>query len=311
MAEAPLISVVVPTFNLAEFLPRTLDSILAQAYRPVEIVVIDGGSRDGTVDILRDYSQRHEEVRWISEPDDGPADAVNKGFNLARGDIGAIQSADDVYYPGVFDEVMEIFRAQPGVGMVYGHADAIDVDDHVLTTAQYPDFSWEAIFAIGVALPQSSVFFRMGVVREMGGWNAAYYSADLDFWFRMLLRTRPIRLDKVLSAWRVRPEQRTRPEQYQALWDGYWRMIEDCEELKAAPRRVRRLAYASRHLFALQFHPTGNIWAQRWHVLRALPGHPTFWRYYPPGRIKRLAPGFSRAQRSVRRLRRALATRRG
>lgn len=306
MDQNPLISIIVPCLNLADFLPRTLQSVLDQTYRPIEIVVVDGASTDGTVAVLREFAGRHPEIRWLSEPDEGPADAVNKGLELASGDVGAIQSADDVYLPGTFETVVATFSQNPDAGMVYGHCDAIDLNDKKLTTARYPPFSWESFFAISIALPQSSVFFRMDLAREIGGWNPAYYSADLDCWLRMILRTRPVWIDQSLSAWRARPGQRTRPEHYKALWDGYWRMIEECEELKTAPRRVRRLARASRHLLALQFHPTGDIWPVRWHALCALAGHPTFWRYHPPGRINRIAPGFSRIQHLRRRIRRAL-----
>jgi glycosyltransferase involved in cell wall biosynthesis len=306
MTQAPLISVIVPSFNLAAFLPRTLDSILGQSYRPVEIVVVDGGSSDGTVEILRDYSARHPEVRWISEPDEGPAEAVNKGLALARGEIGAIQSADDVYTPDVFEEIVSTFERYPDHGMIYGHCHGLDERDRVVATAKYPPFSWESLFAIAFALPQSSVFFRMSIARQTGGWNPAYYSADVDFWMRIALRTQPLLLDRVLSAWRVRPGQRTRPEHYQALWDGYWRSIAECQDLKGAPRRVRRLAKASRHLLALKFHPTGNKWSVRWHVARALPGHPTFWRYYDAGYMRTLVPGLRGVETFLRKLRRRI-----
>lgn len=308
MTEHELISVIVPSFNLAEFLPHTLNSILEQSHRPLEIVVVDGGSTDATVDVLRDFAEIYPEVRWLSEPDDGPADAVNKGLKLARGSIGAIQSADDIYYSDVLELVMETFRAHPGHGMVYGHTAGIDWENRVVGGSRFPAFSWESFFGISICLPQSSVFFRMEIAREIGGWNPSYFAADLDFWLRMSLRTRPLLIDEVLSGWRVRPEQRTTVQNSQAIWDGYWRMIDESDELRRAPRRVRRLARASRHLLALQFHPTGDLWSVRWHALRGLLGHPTFWRYHPAHRMARLVPGWPTSKRLVRRIRKRISS---
>src|SRR5438046_444877 len=98
-----LLSVVVPSFNHNRFIGRTLDSILNQSYRPLEIIVCDGASTDGTVETLRRYAALHPEISWLSEPDSGPADAVNKGLARIKGEIAAIQNSDDIYYPGAFD----------------------------------------------------------------------------------------------------------------------------------------------------------------------------------------------------------------
>lgn len=278
-AAAPLVSIIVPSFNHGRFLPHTLDSILAQSYRPIEILVMDGASSDGTVGILRDYAARHPEIRWISEKDGGPADAVNKGFAMARGEIGAIQSSDDLYISGAIEAVVQVMRDRSDCGFVYGDLDCIDADGKFLGSAQVPQFSWEAFFGIALCIPQSSIFFRMRLAREVGGWTSQYYGCDLEFWLKLLLRTRAIKLPFALSAWRIYPEQRTRPERYGRIWKDYWRMIADSPDVKRAPLRVRRLALASRHLLALKMHPTGNGLALRWHALMGFFLHPTFWRY--------------------------------
>src|ERR1051326_4695486 len=114
----PLFSVIVPSYNQGRYLRQTLASILDQGYRPLEVIVVDGASKDETVDVLKSFAHVPE-LRWISEKDRGPADAVNKGFAMATGEFMAIQSADDVYYPGALETAAEYFAANPDCGLVY------------------------------------------------------------------------------------------------------------------------------------------------------------------------------------------------
>src|SRR6185436_19107774 len=110
-----LISVVIPSYNQGRYIRETIDSTLAQDYRPIEVLVMDGASKDETVDVLQSYDA--PELQWISEPDRGVVDAVNKGLARARGEIIAIQSSDDVYVPGAFSAVAQ---AMPGFELVFG-----------------------------------------------------------------------------------------------------------------------------------------------------------------------------------------------
>ena len=276
-----LLSIIVPSLNQNRFIESTLDSILAQSYRTFEVLVIDGASSDGTVETLRCYAARYPELRWVSEPDGGPADAINKGLAMARGDIAGIQSADDIYYPGAFDAVIELFNSDPDLGFVIGDYSGLDERGCVLYSEQIPEFSWEAYFARSMSIPQSSIFFRLDVASSIGGWNAAYYCCDLDFWLRLLLRTKAGHVSRVLSGWRLYPGQRTSGKVAARLWSDYRQMIRDCRDLKSAPLRVRRLARASTHLRALRFYPKKDPWAVRGHLLIGWLLHPTFWRYYP------------------------------
>ena len=106
MSRLPLVSIVTPTFNMARFLPETIESVLSQDYPRIEYIVMDGGSTDGTVDLLRRYEGR---LRWISGRDEGQADAVNKGFRLCSGEIFTFLNADDVYYPGAVNAAVRAF----------------------------------------------------------------------------------------------------------------------------------------------------------------------------------------------------------
>ena len=292
-----LVSIIVPSFNQNQFIARTLDSILSQAYRPLEVIVCDGASSDGTVETLRRYAAVHTELRWLSEPDSGPADAVNKGLALARGEIAAIQSSDDIYYPGALETVAKIFQREPDCGFVIGDYNGINERDEILYSEKIPEFSWEAYFARSLCIPQSSIFFRTALARALGGWNSKYFSCDLDFWLRLLLRTRALHAGCILSGWRLYKGQRTHsPASAAPIWRGYWQMIEDSEDLRLATPRVQQLARASRHLLAPMFHPTGKAWAIRWHLLLGFLQYPTFWRHYPWSLLRWL-PGLTLVHR--------------
>lgn len=296
-------SIIVPSFNQAPFLARTLDSILGQDYPALEIWVADGGSTDGSVGILEGYARRYPQLHYLSEPDRGPADAVNKGLARVTGDIIGIQSSDDVYYPGALHAVAAVFHEDAGCGMVYGDLDNIDEHDRVLYTRRFPDFSWPAFFGLSCCLGQSSIFFRRTVAREAGGWNRAIYGCDLDYWMRLALRARTRHLPRVLSGWRRYEGQRTRPDQFRRIWDGYWKMIDESTELQSASPSIRRLARASKHLMALRAPPSDSKWTLWKHLLIGAWLHPSFWRYNPPGIVGAPLPGFNVARVLYRRLR--------
>lgn len=290
-----LLSIVMPSFNHGRFLPAALDSILAQDHRPLEIIVVDGASKDDTVAVLERYAERHPELRFLSEPDKGPADAVNKGLAMVRGELIGICSADDTYHPGALSKVVRAAQAHPDAGFIYGDVVGIDADGKALGADPLPDFSWEAFFAIGLAIPQGSIFFRTSVQRQVGGWNAAYYGCDLDFWLRILFRTRALHLREPLSSWRMHEQQRTRPDAVARIRRDYARMIEESPEIAAAPARIRRLARASSLLWCF-LEPGPNLWPARRDALKALFLHPGYPRYLPRQRLLRLVPGYGRVR---------------
>lgn len=290
-----LISVIVPTRNRAAFLATALDSILGQSHRPLEVIVVDGASTDGTDQVLRDYAARWPELRWISEPDDGPAGAVNKGLAMARGDWIGIQSSDDLYCPEALADVAQFIRDNPGCGFLYGDVRGLGEDERPLAATRHPEFSWEAMFGIALCLPQGSIFFRGDVARETAGWNSKYFGCDLDYWLRLMMRTRAAKVPKVLSLWRVHGGQRTRQEHFPSILEGYRRMIADSEDLARASPRLRRLAAASCSIMALNFDASAGPWRRRRYALAALLRHPTFWRYQPRARLVGLLPGYRTA----------------
>lgn len=304
ISATPLVSILIPSFNAGRYLRITLDSIFSQDYRPLEVIVADGGSTDETLEILREYAAHYpDQMHWLSEPDHGPADAVNKTLRLARGEIAAIQSADDYYHPGAIGAVVDLMTRAPECSLVYGDVDNVGDTGCFIGTRRMPDFSWESFFGISCCLPQGSIFFHMGLAREIGGWNLEYYGCDLDYWLRLCFRTQPRHLPLALSAWRRYQGQRTNPKAFRRIWDDYWRMIDTSADIAAAPAHVRRLAKASKHLLVLRCPPSTSRWTIWKHLIIGAWLHPGFWRYNPIGMISRHLPGITPVRWLYRRVR--------
>ena len=155
--DKPLVSVIVPSYNQGKFLQETLDSIFSQDYRPLEVVVIDGASKDDTVSILERAAAEHPGLRWVSEPDDGPEHAINKGLEMVKGEIAAIQSSDDIYFPGAIRAAVETFAQHPEAGIIYGDARSIDADgNHVSGPTRYLPWTLKRYLAGAPSSPRAA-----------------------------------------------------------------------------------------------------------------------------------------------------------
>lgn len=269
-ASRPLVSIIVPSYNQGRFIAQTIESILAQAYRPLEIVVVDGGSSDETLDVLRSFANCPE-LRWSSEPDQGVADAVNKGLARARGTIAGIQSSDDYYLPGAVEAVVGEF-ADESVGLVYGDVQKVDVGGGEIVRTQLPGFSLERFLAKITWIPQPAAFFRLSLARALGGWNERYFVADVEFWLRLAFRARIVKLDRVLGARREHGAQRDK--QAKAIRESYTRMVDESEDLRGAPRRVRRAATCGRYLHDLRYGAARSDWERTRYLWKAVLAYP-------------------------------------
>lgn len=190
-SELPIVSVITPSFNQSPFLERTILSVLSQDYPNLEYIIIDGGSTDGSVEIIRHYEDRI--TSWSSEPDLGQTDAINKGFGRAQGEILCWLNSDDTFRPGAIREAVEYLQSHPEIGMVYGIAYYIDEQDRVLGRFPMGQIGYAQLRRGGNAIAQQASFFRRRVWQMVGPLDPSfYYAMDWDLWVRIAAVT-PIR----------------------------------------------------------------------------------------------------------------------
>ncbi len=186
----PLVSIITPSYNQAAFLEQTIQSVLRQDYAQVEYVVIDGASTDGSLDIIQRYTDRLD--GWISEPDSGQAEAINKGLRDSRGEIVAWLNSDDLYLPGAVTSAVAVLEADPSLGMVFGDAITVDADGRPLNQLAFGD--WQLVDLMGFRIIcQPAVFMRRAVLEKAGFLDPSYhFMLDHHLWLRMA-RLAPIR----------------------------------------------------------------------------------------------------------------------
>jgi glycosyltransferase involved in cell wall biosynthesis len=185
---------------MARFLPETIESILSQDYPNIQYIVMDGGSKDGTVEILESYGSRLE---WVSERDGGQSDAVNKGFQRARGEIFTFLNADDIYYPGAVRAAVEAFARQPEAGVVYGNAWYTNEDGSRLRRYPVQPFDYDLLGHLCFVCQPAS-FLRSDVWAAVGGLDTSLHlTLDYDLWLRIAERYKMVYLDRDLATSRM------------------------------------------------------------------------------------------------------------
>jgi glycosyltransferase involved in cell wall biosynthesis len=178
---SPTLSIITPSLDQASFLEAAIQSVLQQGCEELEYCVVDGGSKDASIEILTRHSSA---VRWISEPDRGQADAVAKGIRMTRGGVLGWLNADDFYSPGALSEVARHFRTDPDLMLLYGNAHHVDELGNFLEAYPTCDFNLAAL-AYHCFICQPACFFRRSLLDAAGGLDTALqYAMDLDLWIR-------------------------------------------------------------------------------------------------------------------------------
>jgi glycosyltransferase involved in cell wall biosynthesis len=186
----PLVSIVTPSFNQAQFLEQTILSVLGQDYPRIEYIVMDGASDDGSVEIIR----RHEDriASWTSERDKGQTDAIRRGFARSTGEILAWLNSDDLLAPSAVRIAVDALRRFPDAGTIYGDRLHIDAKGNVIGINRMPAF-YPSMFRRNITLPQETVFFRREAYEKAGGLDESLaFSMDFDLWVR-LAKVAPVR----------------------------------------------------------------------------------------------------------------------
>ncbi len=197
----PRVSLVTPSYNAAPYLRAAIDSVLDQDYPNIDYLVMDGGSTDGTLELLRGYGAK---VRWVSARDDGQADAIARGFAQTGGAILGWLNADDVLKPGAVRAAVEALRAHPGAALVYGNADFIDAGGETLGPCTVVEpYSRQRLLHYGDYIIQPAAFFTRQGYDAVGGLDTTlHWAMDWDLWIRLSRNYDVVRLEQNLASYR-------------------------------------------------------------------------------------------------------------
>ncbi|HEX6085684.1 MAG TPA: glycosyltransferase family 2 protein [Thermoanaerobaculia bacterium] len=297
-----LVSIIVPSFNQGRYIRETLDSILSQDHRPLEVLVLDGGSKDETVDVLRSYGDLPE-LQWWSEKDRGVIDAINKGCARARGEIVAVQSSDDLYTPGAVTAVVDAFRSDPALGLVFGDVEYIDAASRVVGRTHLPPFDVYEYVGKMTYIPQPSAFFRAEAMQAVGPWREDIsYAADAEFYLRVALRYRVRQLDRLLGRYRYHDEQRdTMSERILRDWRAAVEPL-----TRDGDRKLRRYARSGIDLASLRYEPESRWLRRTMAAYHAMLVNPAVLRSEEFRRTRDLFPGRYPIWKTLSRMKRLL-----
>lgn len=233
----PLVSVITPSYNQGRFIRATIESVLSQDYPRIEYIVMDGGSRDETVAVLKEYGNR---LRWVSEPDGGQTNAINKGLGMATGEIVAYLNSDDLYLPGTVSRVVEAFARNPPVDIVYGDFHAIDERGVVMDRIKTIPFDHQILLYDANFICQPASFYRARLIDEIGSFDEAlHFLMDYEFFLRAAKRRAKFRmLPHYLAAIRYHGQCKT-------LSDGVYPWIEERRLLKHRYTRAKLRGHPS------------------------------------------------------------------
>jgi len=179
----PKISIITPSYNQGEFLERSILSVLNQNYPNLEFIIIDGGSNDGSVEIIKKYAKYL--AYWVSEKDKGQSDALNKGFVRTKGEIVGWQNSDDIYLPGAFLKVAQFFKQNPKIDIIYGNRFDIDENDNIIGESRFTKFSRIVYQYNGISLGTQSTFWRKELFSKIGYFDSnLQFAMDYEFFLR-------------------------------------------------------------------------------------------------------------------------------
>jgi glycosyltransferase involved in cell wall biosynthesis len=242
----PLVSIITPSFNQAHFLSETIQSVLSQDYPALEYIIVDGGSTDGSVEIIKQSADKL--AWWISEPDQGQTDAINKGFAHAHGEIFAWLNSDDTYQPGAITQAEESLLSHPEAALVYADANLIDDQGNIIGRFPSRQTDLPRLLQGSVHIPQQTTFFWSRFWKQVGPLDPSFHFAmDYDLWVRLAKLAPLIYIPQLWANFRLHGEGKsaTMDERcYPEMIKVYRREGGGRISLLAARWRLRRLLYA-------------------------------------------------------------------
>ncbi len=247
LSPQPLVSIVTPSYNQAAYLETTIRSVLEQDYPSVEYYVMDGASTDGSVEIIRKYTDRLN--GWVSEKDRGQGDAINKGLARANGEIFAWVNSDDYYLPKAISFAVKTFEQNPDAALVYGDMLAVDQSGQTLNVIRYKQYSLDDLLCFQI-IGQPAVFFRREAYEQAGGLDINFhYMLDHLLWIRMARESKIVYVPQTWAAARFHPQAKNRNLALEFPKEGF-RILEWANAepgLSETMARIHKRSLASAH----------------------------------------------------------------
>ena len=249
MKDNPLVSIVTPSYNQGGFIEETILSVKNQDYPNIEHIVVDGGSTDNTLEILRKYENEYN-LRWISEPDEGQSDAVNKGFRMANGEIIGWLNSDDVYFDKqAISYVVAEFEKNPEVDVIYGDSVVIDKNNFIKRVFKAPNWNYNLLLSGCSYIPQPATFFHKTVINENKLDKNLGFSMDIEFWLRLGEKHNFLHVERILAGDR--------------LYKGTKRLSNNTKAYRSESKKIRKkhgqnfnLNYYLSHYFIILYIST-------------------------------------------------------
>jgi glycosyltransferase involved in cell wall biosynthesis len=250
--QLPLVTVITPAYNRESLLEETISSVLSQDYPNLEFIVLDDGSTDNTLQVIKKY---HDKIRWETHENMGETNTVNKGFSMANGEIIGIVNSDDPLLPGAIRKMVELIISKPELAVVYPDWNMIDCKGKVIQNIKTYEYSSSSdMIRRHYCLPGPGAFFRREVIEKLKGRDPQFrYVADLDFWFRACLLGPFERVPETLATFRVHPDSATLSHQGIVMAEEHIRLIEKVYSLHGLPDevvKVKKEAYSSAYYIA-------------------------------------------------------------
>ncbi|WKZ47401.1 MAG: glycosyltransferase family 2 protein [Anaerolineales bacterium] len=240
-----LISIITPSFNQARYLEQTIQSVLGQDYPHIEYIVVDGASKDGSVEVIKKYADKL--AWWVSEKDSGQAEAINKGLARAKGEIVAWLNSDDYFLPSAVSSAMEVFEENPDVALVYGNMLAVDERGNAFNSLTYKQLSLQDLLCFQI-IGQPAVFFRRKALENAGYLDPTFhFLLDHHLWIRIAQHGKILHVPQTWAAARYHAEAKNRAKAAEFGREAFrilaW--AESQPKLGEAIRPVERRARAS------------------------------------------------------------------